>query len=96
MNMISLTLGEWKNKYKPLKDGKVRLKFLDPAIDENMAELNKIKIESPRTIWTEKKSGGTWFIQNGIHFADRMGFYITEIPYEEDTEIYVLEEEEEE
>jgi hypothetical protein len=47
-----------------------------------MAALEK----DPRTVWTLLTPGSCthWVISSGYHIVDRMGYFITEVPFEGD------------
>lgn len=76
-NFIELTFEEWKEKYKPTTED---------AFDTDAIKLNDVK---PFTIWTLCNDGEVSFICNRYAFVNRDGYFITEIPYNEDYSITV-------
>jgi len=74
-NFIELTFEEWKKKYKPTTE-----------YSFDTITTNDIK---PLTIWTECNDGEIDFIVNRFAFVNRNGYFITEIPYNENDSIIV-------
>lgn len=76
---ICLTWDEWVEKYQPTWDSSCD--FLPPDVN-------------PLTVWTEVDGcdGGTTVL-NGYHYVNRLGYFITEVPYDPSLVIYVVEQE---
>lgn len=47
---------------------------------------------NPLTVWTIQDCNGLLFIGNGYHFVNRMGYLITEVPAEPDTDYKITDE----
>jgi len=74
--MTEITFEDWLKEYKPLKDNNGDLKLFETYGDDIMA-VDKAK---PECIWTlmDGEEDGQFYIQSGLHFVNRMGYYITE------------------
>ena len=93
-----LTYEEWEDTYKPLKhdnddimrfDGiKDVFRFLGknpPPTDQDTWD------EVQKRIWTETAGDGWYYISTGFHIVDRMHHFICEIPWKEENEASVYE-----
>ena len=50
-----------------------------------------VRKQDPHFVWTDGTSGeGGNFICNGFHFIDRLGYYVTEVPWEDGDNIEVI------
>lgn len=76
---INITFEEWKEKYKPLLDKNGDVCWYDCAGKDLEFVLN----QNILNVWTEMESGDNYFVYSGIHKMNRMGYYVTEIPYNE-------------
>jgi len=75
-----MTYEEWKNTYKPIRD----IHF-----ETFGTELEFVQSCDPCRIWTYGINECDYIV-NGWHVANRIGYYITEIPFEQDDVIYVF------
>lgn len=91
--MKQITLDEFFQKHKPVKNP-----LVDNAPDDNTRfetygeELEFILKEEnsgSKKVWTVLDVDGREYITTGYHLVNRMGYYITEVPYEEEMEIDV-------
>lgn len=79
----------WEEKYKPIPN------TINPN-DSNTFEtfgtdLEFLKTQEVHHIWTEiQGDDGNLYIVNGIHWVNRLVYYVTEIPWEEGDEIEIL------
>ena len=97
-----MTYEEWVDKFKPIQN-----ELSDNASFEGMmfetygAELDYVLTITRRTngllVWTYIDGEGGTYIVEGYRLVNRIGYYITQGPYEEDGayEIQVSEDEEE-
>jgi len=83
----SMSLDEWVEKFKPIaRDGEILMPTEDGEIEmfETYGEdLNFVRSQPSKKIWTYLDCDGCGWIQNGLHFVNRIGYYITENPWEE-------------
>jgi len=71
-----MTFDEWVEKFKPIGG-------TDPIFFETYGcEKEFISKIDPHHIWTELDGGDWEEIHTGFHFANRMGYFITVIPWE--------------
>ncbi len=86
---------EWFEKYKPIKNNLDKHASFDGYMFETYdEELAFVKEQDEFNIWTygDGDNGGT-FIWNGYHIVNRIGYFITEVPFENDDEIQITIEE---
>jgi hypothetical protein len=79
----------WENKFKPIKNH-----FRDPQHNEIMfetygEELEFVKAQDPRYVWTNIQGDYSDLIVAGFAYVNRLHYYITEIPWENEDD-YVL------
>lgn len=85
---------KWEEKYKPIKN-----KFSkDP--DETMFETYGEEVEyvrnvDPKYVWTYLQGDMSDLICAGYHYVNRLGYYITAVPWENEDEYVLLSVEEE-
>lgn len=95
-NYIEMTMEEWEATYKPIKNHlDSNASFQDESGEGIMFEtygdeIEFVKSHDPKYIWTythgDENSG---WINNGWGFVNRLGYFITEVPCPEDTEIVI-------
>lgn len=100
--MTTMTYEEWVDKFKPIQN-----ELSDNASFEGMmfetygAELDYVlsitRANPLSRVWTYIDGEGGTYIVEGYRLVNRIGYFITEVPYEEDSfyEIQVSEDEEE-
>ena len=88
-NLIQLTEDEWFEQFKPIPN----------HIDNNASfnddehgymfetygeELEFVKAQEPNRIWTyfDGDDGGT-YISDGYHVVNRIGYFVTALPYDD-------------
>jgi hypothetical protein len=95
-NFIELTMEEWEATYKPIPNN------IDPnasfqnedgvgiMFETYGAEVEFVKKAHPNHIWMygSGDDGGT-YIWSGWGFVNRLGYFITELPFPEDTTIQI-------
>jgi hypothetical protein len=96
--VLRLGWEQWVRMFKPIKN------FIDQnaSVDGYMFETYGLEYEAvvqarskdPHTIWTMIDEDGSR-INEGWHFANRMGYFITEVPYDPHIQ-YIVDEEENE
>jgi hypothetical protein len=82
---------EWFEKYKPIKNNLDKHASFDDYMFETYdEELAFVKEQDEFNIWTyaDGDNGGT-FIFNGYHIVNRIGYFITEVPFSNEEEIQV-------
>lgn len=48
-------------------------------------ELRHVLAQDPRAVWTLVEADDLLYIESGIHFVNRLGYLVTEVPCEEGT-----------
>ncbi len=82
---------EWFEKYKPIQNHIVGNASFDGCMFETYGDEEVfVKAQDPHYIWTygDGDNGGT-FIWSGYHIVNRIGYFITEVPFENDDEIQI-------
>ena len=74
-----ITYAEWVDKFKPLCD-EYGLPILFETYGEDREFLLK---QNPLTVWTYCNDGEWEYISNTVGSTNRIGYYVTEIPYKE-------------
>lgn len=88
-NLIQLTEEEWFEQFKPIPN------YLDDYASFNDGEhgymfetygeeLEFVKAQEPNRIWTycDGDDGGT-YISDGYHVVNRIGYFVTTVPYDD-------------
>lgn len=93
---IEQTFEWWLEEYKPITN---HLDSNSSFQDENDngimfetydEELEFVKQQNPRCIWTYHHGDeNSTYITNGFNFVNRLGYFITEVPCPENTEVFV-------
>ena len=95
-------LNAWDAKYQPIqnhitKNGDDKFE----TYGEELEFVRTINSTEPNRVWTliEGDSGNLWIV-NGYHFVNRLNYFITKNPYENEEYVeipyYIFEEEEDE
>ena len=95
-NFIELTMEEWEATYKPIYNHiDTNASFQDESGNGIMfetygEEVAFVKEQDPNKIWMygSGDDGGT-YIWSGWGFVNRLGYFITEVPFPENTTIQV-------
>jgi hypothetical protein len=89
-NYVSLTWKEFEEQFRPIKNHLIK----DP--DQKMFETYGVESEFVisqilnRTVWTWADGDYCSFISSGYHYINRIGYYVCEVPYDEDTEYEII------
>lgn len=88
-NFIEMDFDEWCDIYKPIQNHIDTNASFDGAMFETYGEeVEFVKSQDPAKIWTYGDGDdGEGHIWNGWHFVNRIGYFITEVPCPNDTEI---------
>ena len=80
-----MTYEEWAEKFRPIKNHIDDNASFDGTMFETYGaefeEVVKVANTEPRRVWTYV-SGDAETITDGLHFVNRMGYFITEVPFE--------------
>jgi hypothetical protein len=80
---------EWAKKFRPIKN------HLDSDPDQLLFEIYGEEIEfvrnyDPRYVWTNLQGDMSDLICAGYHYVNRIGYYITEVPWEDEMDYALL------
>lgn len=81
-----MTYDYWETNFKPIKNNLTNGE--DIHFETYGDEVEFVKAQDPKTIWTEVDGDSGTYIISGWHFVNRIHYYITENPWEDEyTEI---------
>jgi hypothetical protein len=87
---VSLTWKEWQEQFKPIKN------HFSSDPDEIMFETYGEEVEfvidntPSRKVWTYGDGDYCSYVSNGYHYVNRIGYYVCEVPYDEDTDYEII------
>ena len=91
--MQTLTWEEWCRDYRPIKntivDGASYDGFMFETYDRELQTVQEAARADPNKVWTLLSEGGSVWIGDGIHFVNRLGYFITEVPRKNNDEFVV-------
>ena len=90
-DFIEMDLDEWFDKYKPIKNHIDETSSFDGHMFETYGEeVEFVKAQEQSRIWTYGDGDdGEGHIWSGWHFINRIGYFITEVPFPENTDVQV-------
>lgn len=77
-----MTYDYWTNNFKPIKNNLTNGE--DIHFETYGDEVEFVKAQDPKTIWTEVDGDSGTYIISGWHFVNRIHYYITENPWEDE------------
>lgn len=89
-NYVSITWKEFEQQFKPIKNHFSN----DP--DETMFETYGEEVEfviantPARKVWTYADGDYCSYVSSGYHYVNRIGYYVCQVPYDEDTEYEII------
>ena len=88
-----ITWDQWVEKYKPIKNHLD--KYSHPDTPYGMfetfgAEVDYVKEQDPNKIWTLVDGDCSSLMLAGWHFVNRIGYYITEVPWTDERETVLV------
>ena len=90
-NFIELTEDEWIATYKPIKNHlDTNASFNGEMFETYGKEVEFVKQQNPNTIWMygDGDDGGG-YVWSGWGFVNRIGYFITEVPFPDNTTIQI-------
>lgn len=92
----NLTYEQFESTYKPLQNHLANNAAYDGCMFETYGHefehVRGVAVTNPEKVWTALDCDGELIITNGMHFVNRMGYLITEIPAPESNVITVCDE----
>lgn len=89
---VSLKWSEWEEKFRPIRNPINNPQDLPYYAFETYGDeydFVKGQIEGNH-VWTELYSDGVSAIYSGHYFVNRLVYYVTEVPYEDDTDYEII------
>ena len=90
-NFIEMTEDEWIATYKPIKNHlDTNASFNGEMFETYGKEVEFVKQQNPNTIWMygDGDDGGG-YVWSGWGFVNRIGYFVTEVPFPDNTTIQV-------
>ena len=85
--MSEMTYEQWVEKYKPIKN---HLVTDDTTSFETYGDEVLFVCEQPNsTVWTELDGDNGVYLVSGYHLANRLNYYVTEIPWDDSDDICI-------
>ena len=84
--MIEMTESEWANKYGLLPN---HITNDGNSFETYGEELAYVCQQPNSTVWTEMDGDNGVYIVSGYHLANRIQYYITELPWSDDDDIII-------
>lgn len=80
-----LTIDEWFEKYKPIKNHiDEDTSFQGCAFETYDEEVEFVQTQNPHNIWTLVNAGDESYIVPGFRWVDRDLYFVTEVPFTEE------------
>jgi hypothetical protein len=83
----------WFNKFKPVKnhlDKYASNEYPSYMFETYGAEQEYVKSVDPKYIWTYVDGDMSSLLVAGYHYINRIGYYVTEVPWEDDMDVCLL------
>lgn len=97
---IEMTMEEWETMFRPIVNHLDENASFQNEDDEGIMfetydeELEFVKSQPINRVWTYHHGDeNSSYISNGFGFVNRLGYFITELPYPADTDIFIQVEE---
>ena len=82
------TFESWQDHFKPIANVGTPTSFeidnkttLFETYGPDFEEVKRVAAQEPNRIWTLLDSDGVEVVSNGFHHVNRMGYFITEVPW---------------
>lgn len=85
-----MTYEEWVEKYRPMQNPLVPGASFDGLMFETFGdEVEFVGQQPPQNVWTYVDDGEHESITNGLCFVNRIGHFITQVPYDDSESPFV-------
>lgn len=85
---IEMTPSEWEAKFKPITNHITPNSFT--MFETYGDDLDFVNKQDNHYIWTSADGDYCTYISNGYHYVNRIAYYITEVPWEDDKEYQII------
>ena len=86
--MNNITYEEWASKYR-LMPNHVTNHSGSYSYETYGEELEYILLQDDKHVWTELDGDNGVYIVNGYHLVNRINYYLTNVPWQEDDDICI-------
>lgn len=77
-----LNWDEWKLRFQPKANPNIAVEVFDGLMFETFGEeLSQVTAAPTENVWTVLDCDGEMVVSSGLHFVNRMGYFICEVPY---------------
>lgn len=106
MSVLSaLTFEEWCEQFKPVSNhidpfnssfaahgagGDEEYGIMFETFGEELGYVAAAARTAPRTVWTYVDGDGGTYVINGMHFVNRIGYFVTRVPAVADTDYEII------
>ena len=77
---VTITEEQWEERYKPLGE----------LLETYGEDWERVQSVPPKNVWTLYEGDWGTYIYNGIHIVNRVGYYISELPWNDGEELEVV------
>lgn len=88
---MMITFNEWQETYKPINNPTNDWGGEYSAFETYGDDLERVKDTDPALIWTEVDGDGGCYVVAGMHWVNRIHYYICEVPYSDPAPDVVVE-----
>ena len=90
MGLVNMTYDDWFDLYRPIKNGFDNSAGYDGCLFETYGdELAVVQDANPNCVWTLVETDGVLYVAEGFHIVNRLGYFITTKPRENDDEFEI-------
>ena len=83
---IRMSFEDFADKYKPVPNLMVDPNGHSYMFETYGEEVEQVKAQPIQNIWTLVDTADAFLIVSGWRIVNRLGYFITEVPYDEDTQ----------
>jgi hypothetical protein len=89
--MTIISDDEWTDLFRPIKNPVTRDSSCDNEMFETYGDdLDFVLKQNPLCVWTyQDDDNGIPCITSGYHLVNRIGYFVTEVPFDEGQDIHV-------
>lgn len=89
---IEMTYEDWLEKYRPITNPHYEAPFdglMFETFGKELDHVHRVRENSKRSVWTLVEENGHSYIIPGYHHINRLGYFITEVTWDDDPELSV-------
>lgn len=90
MTQIEMTEDEWANTYRPIYNHyDTNASWGGTMFETYGVEVDTVNAKDYHYVWTYLDGHNGSYVVSGRHFANRIGYFITEVPWTDDVDICI-------